>query len=144
MYTWGIAVAQWLRCCTTNRKIAGSIPNGVTGIFHWHNSSGHTTVLELTQALTEMSTRNISWGVKLAGAYDWQPYHLHLPIVLKSGSLNLLEPSGPVQACNGISLPYIHIQGPPKGCIHSLELSPGFVMHKGIPIAIVRLRHKKL
>jgi len=25
--------------------------------------------------------------------------------VLKSGSLNLLEPSGPVQACNGIALP---------------------------------------
>jgi len=25
-----------------------------------------------------------------------------VPIVLKSGSLNLLEPSGPVQACNGI------------------------------------------
>jgi len=27
------------------------------------------------------------------------------PTVLKSGSLNLLEPSGPVQACNGIALP---------------------------------------
>jgi hypothetical protein len=27
------------------------------------------------------------------------------PIVLKSGSLNLLEPSGPVEACNGIALP---------------------------------------
>ena len=27
-----------------------------------------------------------------------------MPIVLKSGSLNLLEPSGPVQACNGIAL----------------------------------------
>ena len=26
-----------------------------------------------------------------------------MPIVLKSGSLNLLEPSGPVQACNGIA-----------------------------------------
>jgi len=26
-------------------------------------------------------------------------------IVLKSGSLNLLEPSGSVQACNGIALP---------------------------------------
>jgi hypothetical protein len=25
-----------------------------------------------------------------------------VPIVLKSGSLNLLEPSGPVKACNGI------------------------------------------
>jgi len=28
-----------------------------------------------------------------------------MPTVLKSGSLNLLEPSGPVQACNGIVLP---------------------------------------
>ena len=27
-----------------------------------------------------------------------------MPIVLKSGSLKLLEPSGPVQACNGIAL----------------------------------------
>jgi len=27
------------------------------------------------------------------------------PIVLTSGSLSLLEPSGPVQACNGIALP---------------------------------------
>ena len=26
-------------------------------------------------------------------------------IVLESGNLNLLEPSGPVQACNGIALP---------------------------------------
>ena len=30
--------------------------------------------------------------------------HIHVLIVLKSGSLNLLEPSGPVQACNGIAL----------------------------------------
>jgi len=28
------AVAQWLRRCATNRKVAGSIPDGVTGIFH--------------------------------------------------------------------------------------------------------------
>ena len=28
-----------------------------------------------------------------------------MPIVFKSGSLSLLEPSGPVQACNGIALP---------------------------------------
>jgi len=34
-----------------------------------------------------------------------EPYHLHVPIVLKSGSLSLLEPSRPVQACNGIPLP---------------------------------------
>ena len=28
------AVAQWLRCCATNRKVDGSIPDGVIGIFH--------------------------------------------------------------------------------------------------------------
>ena len=30
---WGTAVAQWLRCCATNRKAAGSIPAAVTGFF---------------------------------------------------------------------------------------------------------------
>ena len=27
-------VAQWLSCCATNRKVTGSIPAGVIGIFH--------------------------------------------------------------------------------------------------------------
>ena len=39
-----------------------SIPDNVIGIFHWHNPSGRTMALGLTQPLTEMSTRNISWG----------------------------------------------------------------------------------
>ena len=29
----GTAVAQWLRCCATNRKVARSIPAGVSGFF---------------------------------------------------------------------------------------------------------------
>ena len=29
-----------------------------------------------------------------------------MPTVLKSGNLNLLEPSGPVEVCNGIALPF--------------------------------------
>jgi len=33
-------------------------------------------------------------------------YHLHVPIVKKSGGLNLLEPRGPVQASNGTALPF--------------------------------------
>ena len=32
----GTAVAQWLRFCARNRKVAGSIPAGVIGIFRWH------------------------------------------------------------------------------------------------------------
>jgi len=30
----GTAVAQWLKCCATKRKVAGSIANGVIPIFH--------------------------------------------------------------------------------------------------------------
>ena len=32
-YSVKTAVAQWLRCCATNQKVAGSIPAGVTGFF---------------------------------------------------------------------------------------------------------------
>ena len=53
-------MAQWLRCCATNRKVTVSIPDGVTGIFHRHNPSDHTKALGSTQPLTEMSTRWIS------------------------------------------------------------------------------------
>ena len=30
----GSTVAQWLRWCAKNRKVAGSIPAGVIGILH--------------------------------------------------------------------------------------------------------------
>jgi len=30
----GTTVAQWLRRCATNRKVTGSIPDGVIGIYH--------------------------------------------------------------------------------------------------------------
>jgi len=30
----GTAVAQWLRCCASNQKVAGSIPAGVNGNFN--------------------------------------------------------------------------------------------------------------
>jgi hypothetical protein len=43
-----------LRHCATNRKVTGSIPDGVIGIFHSHNPSVRTTALGLTQSPTEM------------------------------------------------------------------------------------------
>jgi hypothetical protein len=103
---------SWLTHCATRWMVVGSIPNGVIRIFYWHNPSGRTMAVWLTQPLTEMSTRNISWGVKVTDAYGWQPYQLHVPIVLKSGSLILLDPSEPVQACSGIAvpLPFVWLQ----------------------------------
>jgi hypothetical protein len=62
MHILGTAVAQWLMFCSTNRKVTGSIPDGVIGISHLHNPSDHTMALGSTQPLTEMSTRSISWG----------------------------------------------------------------------------------
>ena len=33
LYMFSAAVAQWLRCCATNQKVAGSIPACVSGFF---------------------------------------------------------------------------------------------------------------
>jgi hypothetical protein len=53
-----------LRHCAKSREVAGSIPDGVSGIFHCRNPPGGTITLGLIQPLTEMSTRKISWGGK--------------------------------------------------------------------------------
>jgi hypothetical protein len=46
-------------------------PEGRVFVSRWchsHNPSGRTMTFVLTQPLTGMSARNISWGVKAAGA----------------------------------------------------------------------------
>jgi len=60
---WGtVRWRSWLRHCATGRKVLSSISGGVIGIFHWHNPSGRTVALGLIQFLTEISTKDISWG----------------------------------------------------------------------------------
>ena len=58
---------------------------------------------------TEMCARNISLGVRADGAYGWQPYHLHVPIVMKCGRPQHMEPSGLVQAWTEITLSDIRL-----------------------------------
>jgi hypothetical protein len=58
----------YLRRCAINWNAMGLITNGVTGIFHLHNRSGHTMALGSDQPLSEISTRNNSLGVKGAFA----------------------------------------------------------------------------
>jgi hypothetical protein len=69
--TWGTQWHIWLRHYATSWTVVGLIPNDITVIFCWHNPSGHAMVLGSTQPLTEMSTRNTSWGVKVVGAEGW-------------------------------------------------------------------------
>ena len=45
----GTGWRSWFRHCAANLEVAGSIPDSVIGIFHWHNPSGHTTALGLTR-----------------------------------------------------------------------------------------------
>jgi hypothetical protein len=54
-----------------------------------------------------LSTRNISWG-KGGRCVGLTTLPFHVPNVLKSLTLNLLEPSGSVKACNGIALPLLY------------------------------------
>ena len=49
---WG---RSWLGQCTSNRNVAGSIPDGVIWIFKWNIAFGRTMALGLTEPLTEMS-----------------------------------------------------------------------------------------
>jgi len=60
-----------------------------------------------TQSLTEMGTRGISWG-KGGRCLRLTTLPPSCTVVTKSGNLIFLEPSGPVQACNGTALP-LHV-----------------------------------
>jgi hypothetical protein len=59
----GTRWVSWLRHCATSRNVASSVPDGVTGTFHWQNPSDLTMALGLTRPPTEMSVRNNNfWG----------------------------------------------------------------------------------
>ena len=85
-------MAQWLRCCATNRKVAGSIPAGVIRNFHWQNPSDPG----VDSASDSNEYQEHFLGVKAALPPSYA-------VVMKSENLNFLEPSGPLQASNGIA-----------------------------------------
>ena len=94
---WGHAVAQWVEALRYKPKSRGFDSRW----YHWNFLLTQTFRLQYGPRVDSASySRNISWGVTVASAWSRQP----LLTVLKSWSLNLLEPSGPVQPCNGIAL----------------------------------------
>jgi len=101
----GTAVAQWLRCCATFRKVAGSIKT-VSGFFIDIKSfrSHYGTGVDSTSNRNEY--REYFLGVKSGRCVRLTTLPPSCAVVTKSGNPNFLEPSGPLQACNGIALPF--------------------------------------
>jgi len=100
----GTAVAQWLRCCATYRKVTGSIPAGVSGFFINIESFRSRYGPGVDSASNRNEYQECFLGVKAVGAKadNLPPF---CATVTKSGNLNFLELSGPVQACNATDLP---------------------------------------
>ena len=95
--------AVGLRHCDTSRKVAGSIPEGVIGIFRWHNPTGRTesdSASNRNEYLEYFLDGKDSRGVRLT---TLPPSCL---IAFKSGNLKILETLGSVQACNGTALAF--------------------------------------
>jgi hypothetical protein len=64
----GTAVAQWLRYCATNQKVAGSIPDGVTEIFIDINPSDSHYGPGVDSASNRNEYQEYFLGVNAAGA----------------------------------------------------------------------------
>ena len=103
--TWGTAVAQWLRCCATNQKVAGSIPAGVSGFVIDIKSFWSHYGPEVDSASNRNECQEHFLGGKKRPVRKADNLPPSCAVVTKSGNLNFLEPSGPVQACNGTALP---------------------------------------
>jgi hypothetical protein len=54
---WVTQWCGWLRHCATSQKVMGLIPDGVIGIFPWHNPSGCTMALGPTEPLNRNEYR---------------------------------------------------------------------------------------
>ena len=101
MHRWGTAVAQWLRCCATNRKVAGSIPAaGVIGLFidikffRSHYGPG------VDSASNKNEYPEHFLGVKGSRCVRLTTYHHPVPLSWNLGTLtswNPLEHSWPVR-----------------------------------------------
>ena len=68
LFEMGTAVAQWLRCCATNRKVSGSIPAGVNGFFIDIKSFRSQYGPGVDSSSNRNEYREYFLGVKAAGA----------------------------------------------------------------------------
>ena len=90
---------SWLRHCATNRKVAGSIPDGVTGIFLWHSFRPH-----YGPGFDSASNRN-GYQKYFLGGKGGRCLGLTTLPPSCADCLEIWEPHSPgtLRACNGIA-----------------------------------------
>jgi len=105
----GTTVAQWLRCCSTNREVAGSIPAGVNGFFIDIKSFQ----LHYGPGVDSASNRNeyqeYFLGVKSSRCVRLTTYHHPVSLSLNLVALTSWNPLGLSRPVMGLLFTCLHV-----------------------------------
>ena len=103
----GTAVAQWLRCCATNRKVAGSIPAGVSGFFIDIKSLRSHYGPEVDSASNRNEYQEYFLGGKGGRCVRLTTYHHLVPLSRYLGTLTSWNPLGHFRPVIGLLYLYL-------------------------------------
>jgi len=104
------AVAQWLRCCATNRKVAGSIPAGVNGFFIDKKSFRSHYGPGVDSASNRNEYQEYFLGGKGGRCVRLTTYYHPVPLSRNLGTLTSWNPLGHSRPVTGLLyLIYIYI-----------------------------------
>ena len=96
-------VAEWLRCCATNRKVAGSIPAGVSGFFIVIKSFRS----HCGPGVDSASNRGVFPGGKGGRYVRLTTYHHPVPLSQNLGTLTSWNPLGQSRPVMGLLYIYL-------------------------------------
>ena len=103
----GTAVAQCLRCCATNRKVAGSIPGSVSGFFIDIISFRSHYIPEVDSASNRNEYQNYFLGGKDGRCVRMTTYHHPVPLSRNLRALTSWNPLGLSRPVMGLIYLYL-------------------------------------